>query len=91
MRYSSHVAVGIAGALIAVTGTAIAAGSRPSTASDLTLRVQKLERDNQALKFTVGNLCVFFKHPPSLTGAEVSGLSLWFNRVALGCNTFGFH
>lgn len=56
--------------------------------TSLEARVRKLEGDNLRLKSGLGNLCVWFKHPPQV---DDPGLHAWLYKVGLGCPSFGLH
>lgn len=93
MRLLTHTAALLVGAALAAGTVAIASPSNSATGPNLSKQVAQLQKDDARLKFTVGNLCVWFKHAPSAiqlpTGDQA--LAYWLYNVGLGCDTFGLH
>jgi hypothetical protein len=93
MRLLTHTAALLAGAALAAGAVAVASPSAsPATGPNLFKQVAQLQKDDARLKFTVGNLCVWFKHAPtSIQLPNDQTLAAWLYNVGLGCDTFGLH
>lgn len=68
--------------LLVALALAVPGSAAPTAQPPLAIRVAKLERDNTWLRFTLRNVCEWFRHPPA---TDDPGLNFWFQNVGRSC------